>query len=150
MKIDIQRMLREVHMRDQVTGQVAQEKPYRMQVRNRVRIYEYPKGSNEYYDESGESIQLPEDRKFTPVKTKMSQAMELQKLREMAAKLEAENEALKSGKEVSEDAAKELLAQKQELEAAVPEVVEEKSSVDPSVKRVTRTYKGAGEHGKKS
>lgn len=82
-----------VHHRSKKTGQVTHETPYRLHIEHRVRMFEMPKGSGNFFYENGAPVEPEKCPKLTPVVTQLSREQQIEKLIAERNSLLAEKEA---------------------------------------------------------
>jgi hypothetical protein len=86
------------HVRGSKGGPILEVKPYRLHIEGKVRYFEMPAGSGEFYYENGEKVPEANCPKLTPIVRPETEAMKLQKLREQIAQEHAELEKLQAQK----------------------------------------------------
>jgi hypothetical protein len=86
------------HVRGSKGGPIVETKPYRLHIEGRVRYFEMPSGSGEFFYENGEKVPEANCPKLSPIIRPETEAMKLQKLREQIALEHAELEKLQAQK----------------------------------------------------
>jgi hypothetical protein len=99
------------HVRAGKTGQIIEVKPYRVHIENKVKMFEMPKGSGQFFYENGEPIPADKCPKLTPVIRMETEEMKLEKIQKQIAAEAAELEKLKAEKMALQELDKPVQAQ---------------------------------------